>query len=194
MTTVNMDLDGVLCDFNTAMLGCLPQTTQLSVGPYWQPTTWDWWEEVGMSGSEWNGYFYRAVREHGLWEHARPYDGVAHEMWRLHDAGVYVRIVTTRLVHTGLHREAVTQTVRWLENHNIPYRSLAFEEDKAVFSVYDDDWLLDDNITNMQRFNYRDGVGRLLSQPWNRSMTEVNAFRVSSLREFVDEVVAAECD
>jgi hypothetical protein len=200
MTTVNMDLDGVLCNFNGAMLECLPNeywprlgsAHYLMGGDVWEPTMWDWWEELGVPKGEWVGAFYRGVRERGLWEWADAYPGVAGQLWRLSDAGVYVRIVTTRLVHQGLHREAVTQTVNWLEKHNIPYRSLAFETYKSHFSE-ESSFLLDDNVRNVRSF-VTDGPGRarLLDRPWNQEPLELyllGAKRVFSLGEFVNEVL-----
>ena len=53
-------------------------------------------------------------------------EGAAEALWRLSDAGVWIRIITHRLYVNWGHAAAVADTVDWLDSANIPYRDLCF--------------------------------------------------------------------
>jgi 5'(3')-deoxyribonucleotidase len=48
------------------------------------------------------------------------------------DADIHIRIITHRLFISHFHREAVQQTVDWLDNYGIPYRDLCFTGEKVA--------------------------------------------------------------
>src|SRR3546814_7620104 len=52
--------------------------------------------------------------------------GVAEALWRLSDAGVWIRIITHRLCVNWGHAVAVADTVAWLDETGIPYRDICF--------------------------------------------------------------------
>ncbi len=56
--------------------------------------------------------------------------GAAEALWRLSDAGVWIRLITHRLYANWGHAVAVADTVAWLDEHAIPYRDLCFLGDK----------------------------------------------------------------
>ena len=56
--------------------------------------------------------------------------GAAEALWRLSDAGVWIRLITHRLYANWNHAVAVGDTVAWLDDHSIPYRDLCFLGDK----------------------------------------------------------------
>ena len=55
-----------------------------------------------------------------------PVEGAAEALWRLSDAGVWIRVVTNRLHANWGHQTAVVDTVAWLDREHIPYRDLCF--------------------------------------------------------------------
>src|SRR5205807_2243271 len=66
---------------------------------------------------------------------------------RLARHGVRIRIITHRLYIEWFHRQAVNQTVEWLERHGIPYWDLCFMAQK---SSVDADAYVEDSPTNIQ--------------------------------------------
>ena len=67
-----------------------------------------------------------AVLEHRMFRHMPPMPGVAESLWRLSDAGVWIRIITHRLYVNWGHAVAVADTVAWLDDTGIPYRDICF--------------------------------------------------------------------
>jgi 5'(3')-deoxyribonucleotidase len=59
-------------------------------------------------------------------------EGAAPALRRLSDADIHIRIITHRLFIAHFHREAVQQTVDWLDNYGIPYRDLCFTGEKVA--------------------------------------------------------------
>jgi len=71
---------------------------------------------------------------------------VAEVLWRLSDAGVWIRIITHRLLFNGLHEVSAADTAFWLDRHDIPYRDLCFIGDKATVGS---DLIVDDSPHNI---------------------------------------------
>lgn len=167
---INVDLDGVVYDFHTSLMeyiygkgGWLHLVT---------PRRWNVWEDWGMTFGEWNHWFRRAVEDGEVWGKGPMIPGARHYLWKLSDEGHHIRIVTDRLVHAFGHRAAVTATAQWLDDNNIPYRSLSFEGKKYLFAS-DNSVLIDDKPSNVNSFVYSvtDELTRyeavLFAQPWN---------------------------
>ena len=55
-----------------------------------------------------------------------PMPDCAEVLWRLSDAGVWIRIITHRLCVNWGHAVAVADTVAWLDRTGVPYRDLCF--------------------------------------------------------------------
>jgi 5'-nucleotidase len=70
--------------------------------------------------------FRRAVLEERAFRDLEPVAGAAESLWRLSDAGVWIRLVTNRLHVNGGHQIAIVDTVEWLDRAHIPYRDLCF--------------------------------------------------------------------
>src|SRR3546814_1849883 len=68
-------------------------------------------------------------------------EGCAAALWRLSDAGVWIRLITHRLYVNWGHQEVVADTVAWLDEHGIPYRDLCFlgQKPEVQADVYVDD-------------------------------------------------------
>jgi 5'(3')-deoxyribonucleotidase len=74
-------------------------------------------------------------------------DGAAPALRRLSDAEIHIRIITHRLFIPHLHREAVQQTVDWLDNYGIPYRDLCFTGEKVAVGA---DLYIEDTPHNVE--------------------------------------------
>jgi 5'(3')-deoxyribonucleotidase len=82
-----------------------------------------------------------AVTQRNMFSDMDPMMGAPQVLRELSAADVRIRIITSRLCIKYYHKEAVTQTVEWLENHGIPYWDLCFIKDKTavVADLYIDD-------------------------------------------------------
>ena len=121
-----VDLDGVCGDYTTAFRTIVASELGVSEDALPEARSWDF--------HEWNldaaGGFERlhalAVTEHHMFATMPPIDGVADALWRLSDAGVWIRVITHRLYVNWGHASAVADTVSWLDDHRIPYRDICF--------------------------------------------------------------------
>ena len=75
--------------------------------------SWDF-AEWGIGGPDEFDRLHRlAVLEHRMFRHMPVLSGVADSLWRLSDAGVWIRIITHRLCVNWGHAIAVADTVAW---------------------------------------------------------------------------------
>lgn len=126
-----VDLDGVVADF---IQGLKP------IAAEWLGVSADTLtDDVSYGFSEWKlggqrGYtdLHRyAVKERALFERLQPITGAPAALRRLSRRGMRIRIITHRLYIEWFHRQAVNQTVEWLERHGIPYWDLCFMAKKS---------------------------------------------------------------
>jgi hypothetical protein len=118
---LGVDLDGVCADFYG---GLRPIAAEwLGVAEESLPT------EVSHGLSEWGidsapgGYeaLHRfAVTQRSLFRDLKPIDHAALTLRRLSAMDVRIRIITNRLFIKYFHQRAVSQTIEWLDHHDIP--------------------------------------------------------------------------
>ena len=87
--------------------------------------SWDF-HEWGLDTQEFNRLHKKAVAEVRMLATLPAIDGAADALWRLSDAGVWIRIVTHRLYVNWGHAAAIADTVTWLDEYKIPYRDICF--------------------------------------------------------------------
>jgi beta-phosphoglucomutase-like phosphatase (HAD superfamily) len=142
-----VDLDGVVADFIGGMkpiaadwLGVAPTdlTDNVSYG-------FGEWKLGGKRGYE--DLHRYAVKERKLFENLEPIPGAAAALRRLSRRGLRIRIITHRLYIHWFHRQAVVQTVEWLEKHGIPYWDLCFMAKKSSVEA---DAYVEDSPANIE--------------------------------------------
>ena len=126
-----VDLDGVVADFIRGIkpiaaqwLGVDPQTLTEQVSYGFQE-----WKLGGVKG--YNDLHRHAVKERALFATLPLIEGAAPALRRLSRRGIRIRIITHRLYIEWFHRQAVLQTIEWLEHHGIPYWDLCFMARKS---------------------------------------------------------------
>ena len=123
---LGVDLDGVCGDYTAAFRRVVAAERGVDSATCPPSRSWDF-EEWGLDEV---GGFERlhrvAVLDHRMFRDMPVIDGCAEALWRLSDAGVWIRIITHRLVVNWGHAVAVADTVAWLDAHGIPYRDLCF--------------------------------------------------------------------
>jgi 5'(3')-deoxyribonucleotidase len=143
---LGVDLDGVVADF---IGGLRPIAAEWLGVPLASLS-----EEVSYGFNEWQlesagGYdaLHRfAVKQRDLFKRLPPISGAPAVLRRLSAQDIRIRIITHRLYIPWFHREAVQQTIDWLEHHGIPYWDLCFMRDKAAVGA---DLYLEDNPANI---------------------------------------------
>lgn len=142
-----VDLDGVVADFIQGMKPIAADWLGVAVS--------DLTDDVSYGFKEWNlggkrGYddLHRyALKERKLFENLQPIPGAAAVLRRLSRKGIRIRIITHRLYIPWFHRQAVVQTVEWLEKHGIPYWDLCFMAKKSSVEA---DAYVEDSPANIE--------------------------------------------
>lgn len=127
---LGLDLDGTCADFYGRMREIAAEWTgqnvdELDPEPVWGLTNW------GLGDGEYDRFHRFAVTQRALFETLKPVVGAPQAIRRLGTEGIRIRIITHRLFIRHFHEIAVAQTVRWLDNHGIPYWDLCFMRDKG---------------------------------------------------------------
>jgi 5'(3')-deoxyribonucleotidase len=184
-----VDLDGVVADF---FAGLKPIAAEWLGVPEASLT-----DEVSYGFVEWGlercgGYeaLHRyAVNQRGLFRTLPPVRGAPAALRRLSVHDIRIRIITHRLYIPWFHRQAIHQTVDWLEEHGIPYWDLCFMRDKAAVGA---DLYLEDSPANIEALR-RDGhavvvvsnsTNRSLPAPRAETWEEIEAMTLASLAHF----------
>ncbi|MFZ5531605.1 MAG: 5' nucleotidase, NT5C type [Pseudomonadota bacterium] len=127
-----VDLDGVCADFYA---GLRPIAAEW-LGVKEEALT----DDVSYGLPEWGleeapgGYldFHKfAVIQRDLFKKLQPIEGCPQTLRRLSKAGVRIRIITHRLYIKYFHKQAIAQTIDWLDHHGIPYWDLCFMQHKT---------------------------------------------------------------
>ncbi|HVN41581.1 MAG TPA: hypothetical protein VMT50_02275 [Steroidobacteraceae bacterium] len=138
---IGVDLDGVCADFYGRMRQIAAEWLEVDLASL---TT-----EVSYGLTEWgirDEDHYRqlhrfAVTQRDFFATCPPIHGAGPTLRRLSDEGYRIRIITHRLFINFFHEASVRQTIRWLDQHGMPYRDLCFmgEKDQVGADVYVDD-------------------------------------------------------
>ena len=149
--------------------------------------SWDF-REWGFAPDEYAKYHRIAVMEHDMFRTMPLIEGAADALWRLSDAGVWIRIITHRLyVHWG-HEKAVADTAAWLDEQKIPYRDLCFLAAKPQVEA---DAYIDDAPHNVEQLRSAGNTVIMFEHPYNRDVTGgPSAAGWPEVEEIVTELVA----
>lgn len=153
---LGVDLDGVCGDYTTAFRDIV--AADRGVDPASLPTERSWdFHEWGLSPTEFERLHRKAVLEDRMFRTMPAFEGAADVLWRLSDAGVWIRIITHRLYVNWGHAIAVADTVAWLDDAGIPYRDICFLGAKPEVEA---DCYIDDAAHNVLQL--RDAGNRVI--------------------------------
>ena len=105
--------------------------------------------------------------EHRIFRTMPAMPGAAEALWRLSDAGVWIRIITHRLYVNWGHATAVADTVDWLDAAGIPYRDLCFLGAKPQVEA---DCYVEDAPHNVTALRSNGAHVIVYDQPYNRDV------------------------
>ncbi len=168
---LGVDLDGVCGDHTAAFREVVASERSIAPEQLGEQTTWTY-REWGMDDDEFLRLHRRAVLEHRMFRTMPVMDGAAQALWRLSDAGVWIRLITHRLYASWGHAIAVGDTVAWLDENGIPYRDLCFLGQKPQVEA---DAYVDDAPHNILELRATGATVIVFDQPYNRELPGLRA-------------------
>lgn len=184
---LGVDLDGVCADYAAGFRRAVAAHRGIDEGALTAEVSWDF-AEWGLDHDEFMDHHRRAVAEDRLFATMPPVPGVSESLWRLSDAGVWIRIITHRLVDNWSHATVVSDTVAWLDENRIPYRDLCFLGDKPQVGA---DAYIDDAPHNIEALRASGNTAIVFDQPWNREVADPRVADWGEVEQMVAELVAS---
>jgi len=163
---LGVDLDGVVGDYTAALRTVVAERTGVDPESLPLERSWDF-REWGLSPEEFEQHHRAAVLEHRIFRTMPVMPGAAEALWRLSDAGVWIRIITRRLYVNWGHATAVADTVAWLDASGIPYRDLCFLGAKPQVEA---DCYVEDAPHNVAALRSTGAHVIVFDQPYNRDV------------------------
>ena len=163
---LGVDLDGV-CGQHTEIFRHLV-AHELGIDEESLPLQRSWdFSEWNFSDGDFERLHRTAVLEHRMFRDMEVMPGCAEVLWRLSDAGIWIRIVTHRLYVNWGHAIAIADTADWLDRHRIPYRDICFLGDKPDVAAHA---YVDDGPHNIAALRNADHNVITFDQPYNRDI------------------------
>lgn len=182
-----VDLDGVCAQHTEAFRRVVARERNVDEEDLPLVRSWSF-AEWGLAPGDFEDLHRAAVLEYRMFRDMAPMDDCSEALWRLSDAGVWIRIVTHRLYTSWGHRLAVSDTVEWLDRQRIPYRDICFLADKSVINA---DAHIDDAPHNIEAITESGGHAIVFDQPYNAHVPGPRAHDWVEVEEMVVELMAA---
>jgi 5'-nucleotidase len=164
---LGVDLDAVCGDYEEVFRASVARRTGRDPGELPAQTVMDAYSEWGLSFAEFEEAHRTAVVEDRIFREMQPLPGVSEALWQLSDEGVWIRIITHRLIFNGAHEVSAADTAWWLDHHRIPYRDLCFIGDKPDVGA---DVYIDDSPRNIIGLRAAGRTAIVFDQPYNRDL------------------------
>ena len=184
---LGVDLDGVCGDYTAAFRAVVAADRDVDPESLPDARSWDFAEWGVGSADEFDRLHRLAVLEHRMFRHMPAMPDVAESLWRLSDAGVWIRIITHRLCVNWGHAVAVADTVAWLDETGIPYRDICFLGAKPEV---DADSYVDDAAHNVLALREAGNDVIVYDAPYNQGIDGPRARSWPEVEELVMAQVA----
>ena len=184
---LGVDLDGVCADHTAGFRRVVSLERGIDEAELGEQLSWDY-GEWGLDRADFEELHRRAVLEHRMFATMPVVPGAAEALWRLSDAGVWIRLITHRLYTNWGHQVAVSDTVGWLDRHAIPYRDLCFLGNKPQVEA---DAYVDDAPHNIEALRGAGAPAIVFAQPYNADVPGPRAAGWTEVEAWVREVMAA---
>jgi 5'(3')-deoxyribonucleotidase len=179
---LGVDLDGVCADYEGALRTSVANRRGIDPATLPPQTSTDHFKEWGLSAEGFREAHRLAVTEDRIFRTMAPHADVGEVLWRLSDAGVWIRIITHRLLFNGLHEASAADTAVWLDQHDIPYRDLCFIGDKATVGA---DLYVDDSPHIIDALRAAGRTAIVFDQPYNQHLDGPRAHGWSDVEALV---------
>lgn len=184
---LGVDLDGVCADYTTALADVVASARGIDPTSLPRPLTWEF-REWDLDREEFLRLHRLGVQEQRMFRTMPAIEGASDALWRLSDAGVWIRIITHRLVTNWGHALIVSDTVEWLDANRIPYRDLCFLGAKPEAQA---DAYVEDAPHNVEALRVSGNVVIVFDQPYNRALDAPRASNWSEVETTVAGLVAS---
>jgi len=178
---LGVDLDGVCADYTLAFRNFCAERLGRPLESLPLERSWDF-REWGFDDAQFEAMHKAAVTEGRLLADLEVIGGAAESLWRLSDAGVWIRIVTHRLYVNWGHSAAAGDTVEWLDRARIPYRDLCFVGAKRDVGA---DAYIDDGPHNIENLRAAGRAAIVFDQPYNQHIGGLRARTWDEVEEIV---------
>ena len=183
---LGVDLDGVCADYTSAFRRIVAMERNVDADSLTTEVSWDF-AEWGLNRDSFLELHKTSVQDHRMFKNMPALDGVSDALWRLSDAGVWIRIVTHRLVTNWGHALIVSDTVDWLDAKSIPYRDICFLGRKPEIEA---DAYVEDAPHNVEALRARGNTVIVFDQPYNRDLDGLRASNWAEVEAIVSELAA----
>jgi hypothetical protein len=145
---LGLDLDGVCADFYGYMRGIAAEWLGRPIEELSPDVTYGFKEWGLETPRDYERLHHVAVTQRELFAKMPPLEHAPQAIRLLSAEGVRVRVITHRLFIRWFHEVAVSQTVRWLDHHGVPYWDLCLMADKEKVEA---DVYVEDSPRNIKR-------------------------------------------
>jgi 5'-nucleotidase len=180
-----VDLDGVCGDHTTAFRQVVAEERGIDPASLPEQRSWNF-SEWGLDDESFDDLHRKAILDHRMFRSMPVVAGCADSLWRLSDAGVWIRLITHRLYTNWGHAVAVADTVAWLDEHGIPYRDLCFLGHKPQVEAHA---YLDDAPHNIEALRRLGTTVIVFDQPYNRALEGPRARSWAEVESLVSEAM-----
>ena len=144
---IGVDLDGVVGDFYEALHPLAAEWIGVKAEDLPKPTSYNLTEAYKLEPyGSYDDLHRWAVVERDLFRTMPPIAGAPAALRRLSARKIRIIIVTYRLFIPHFHRQAINQTIEFLDHHGVPYWDICFLRDK---NLLDTDVFVDDSRHNI---------------------------------------------
>lgn len=183
---LGVDLDGTCGDYIGTFRRIAAERLGVPVESLTREVSWGC-EEWGIrTPEEFDELHRHAVLERRMLRHMDLIPGAAEALWRLSDAGVWIRIVTHRLYVNWGHAVTAGDTAEWLDTAEIPYRDLCFIAAKSSVNA---DAFVDDAPHQIEDLRAAGQTVIVFDQPYNRDLAAPRAADWGEVEEQVRDLV-----
>jgi 5'(3')-deoxyribonucleotidase len=178
-----VDLDGVVADFYGGLRPIAAEWLGVELETLPTRVSWgliEWGVDDAPGGYERLHRF--AVTQRELFLDMPPMAGAPQALRRLSIEGVRIRIITHRLFIKYFHQVAVSQTIQWLDRHDIPYWDLCFMQQKSAVGA---DLYIEDSPANVERLRAEGAKTIVFSNSTNEHLAGARASNWDEVLELV---------
>jgi 5'(3')-deoxyribonucleotidase len=176
-----VDLDGVVADFIGGLKPVAAEWLGVAMGSLTDEVSYGFGEWNLGDDVAYNDLHRFALKERDLFATLPLIEGAAPVLRRLSGRGIRIRIITHRLYIPWFHRQAVVQTLEWLEKYGIPYWDLCFMAEK---SSVDADVYVEDSPKNIESLRmagkdvivFQNSTNRDIAPPFATSWLQVESW------------------
>ncbi len=176
---VGIDLDGVLYNFQDSFVRFLEEAgldQKYNVKKKYD--TWNFFEAWGMTPAEFVEICHEGV-EAGIIFAGPSRKRAGSAIRRIKKAGHTIHIITDRPF--GKKITSQETTLKWLDDHEIPYDSITFSADKTIVPT---DYFVEDKLENYDALDAAGTKVYLINRPWNKR--DDDRRRINSITDFAN--------